>query len=125
VVEELPDWASSVDELTSFVVNAHGLACNIPKEGATGRSVHIGIIDSANRLQDFLTEGYTVRQGRNHSFLETDEDETYPHCSAVFSLASSFCPEATFSLYQAVTVVEGVVEGVECLLKPRSACIRQ
>lgn len=98
----LPKWADDIDELTDYVVNAHGLAANMPRQGATGRSVHVGIIDSAHSLPRSLTEGIDVRGGSDHSFLDTDDAETYPHCSQVFKLILPFCPDATFSLYQAV-----------------------
>lgn len=103
MTDVLPKWADDVDELTDYVVKAHGLAANIPREGATGRSVHVGIVDSAHSLPESLTEGIDVRGGADHSFLETDEAETHPHGSQVFALASTYAPDATFSLYQAVT----------------------
>lgn len=100
---ELPRWANDIDELFEYVHTAHGLAVNMPREGATGRSVHVGIIDSARRLPPSVARGFEVRGGDDHSFVETDEEETRPHCSQVFNLLAGYCPEATFSLYQAVT----------------------
>ncbi len=103
MTDELPNWANDIDDVVDYVHTANGLAVNMPKEGATGRSVHVGIIDSASRLPRSLTDGYDVRGGEDHSFIETDETETLSHCSEVFTLVSRYCPDATFSLYQAVT----------------------
>lgn len=99
----LPNWADDLGDVLDFVINAHGISTNIPREGATGTSVHIGIVDSAYRLSDHVTSGYTVRQSEERSFIDTDEEETTFHCSPVFNLLSSYCPGATFSLYQVVT----------------------
>lgn len=100
--EYLPKWADDLSAVNEYIIGAHGRAANIPREGAGGRSVHIGIIDSACQLPDQLTNGYEVRQGPTHSFIDSQEDETTRHCTPVFDLMSSFCPQATFSIYQAV-----------------------
>ena len=103
MTDDLPSWASDIEDVSQYVITAHGLATNMPREGATGRSVHIGIIDSAYRLPGPVTEGRDVRGGPDHSFLEADQEETRMHGRQVFDLISPYCPDATFSLYQAVT----------------------
>ena len=63
-------------EFVTFVKQAHGHAANIPQAGATGRSVHIGIFDSASRLPETLTQYIDVRQGPEYTFLDSDLDES-------------------------------------------------
>lgn len=100
--ERLPNWATDFGSFYDFVVEAHGRAANVPKSAATGSSVHIGIIDSASELPTELMASFDVRQGPEHSFIDSSKAETTRHCTPVFTLASTFCPDATFSLYQAV-----------------------
>lgn len=100
--ERLPNWATDFGPLYEYVIEAHGRAANIPKAGEAGSSVHIGIIDSAAELPAHLTENLDVREGAEHSFIDSSKAETTYHCTPVFTLASRYCPGATFSLYQAV-----------------------
>lgn len=98
----LPNWADSVEDVVDQVIISHGETVNIPREGAAGDSIHIGIIDSAWALPPELSGGFDVRDDPGNAFIDPDEEVTAPHCESVFDLASTFCPRATFSLYQAV-----------------------
>lgn len=98
----LPKWAEGIEDVVDQVIRSHGETVNIPRQGAAGTGVHVGIVDSACELPPDMTESYRVRQGPDHSFVETDESMTTDHCGSVFDWLSTFCPKATFSLYQAV-----------------------
>ena len=55
------------------------------------------------RLPDHIAEQYDVRHGDSHSFIGSKESETSVHGRTVFELISAYCPDATISIYQAVT----------------------
>jgi hypothetical protein len=98
----IPDWISDEDELLDVILKATGRSLNMPDLGSGGHGITVGIIDSAYELPDKTTEGYTVHQTPQNSFLDTNEGMTTPHGEAVFNVLSSYAPRATFRLYQAV-----------------------
>lgn len=97
-----PKWADSVGDLEKFIILAHGRSANIPQEGAAGNGIHIGIVDSACRLPNSLTNGYNVNQNQLYSFIDNNVDESVGHCRHVFNRMSAFAPNAEYTLYQAV-----------------------
>ena len=99
---KIPRWADTPNDVREYIREAHARCTNISKTPGTGDRIHIGIIDSACRLPEHLSSGYTVNQGSEYSFLPTSEDDTNRHGTAVFRRLSSFAPDAEFSLYQVV-----------------------
>lgn len=85
-----------------MIVQAHGIASNMPSAGAAGDGIHVGIIDSAWELPDQFTQGYRVHERASNSFLPTAAKETNSHAGDVFGRASSYAPSAEFTLYQAM-----------------------
>ena len=75
----------------------------MPRGGSAGENTHIGIIDSACELPDVQTQGFDVRGGDDHSFINSNKSDTTDHGSRVFHRLSFYCQDATFSLYQAIT----------------------
>lgn len=98
----IPSWAGDLADVRDQVVRSHGQTVNIPREGAAGKGIHVGVIDSAYKLPSELTEGYAIRQDPENSFIDASDAMTTRHCENVFDWVSTFCPEATFTLYQAV-----------------------
>ena len=113
----LPNWATDIADVRRFVIEAHGDAVNIPTQGATGSTVHIGIIDSASEVPAETAGETTLRQGPGHSFIDSTKPDTTNHGTEVFVIASAYCPAATYSLYQAVRAdrkipIEAFADGI-------------
>lgn len=98
----IPNWADDIHNLDSAVIRAQGQTTNIPRAGSAGDSVHIGIVDSAWKLSSTITDGYDVIENDDNAFVDSSRKKTVTHAREVFHRISSYCPDATFSLYQAV-----------------------
>lgn len=96
----IPRWAEDVEDLQSYIATAQCRALNIPSTAGTGEGIHIGIIDSAHALPDYLTDEYNVNQGKENSFVESEDYN--PHCHHVFNQLSAIAPNSEYSLYQAI-----------------------
>lgn len=99
----IPNWADDIQELDAAVIHAQGQTANLPQAGSAGESVHIGIIDSAWKLPSEITDGYDVIEKKENAFIDTTKQETAIHAREVFHRIASYCPDATITLYQAVT----------------------
>lgn len=97
----IPNWAEDIHDLDSTVVRAQGRTTNIPEAGSTGEGVHVGIVDSTWQLSPTVTEGYDVIEDESNSFAGKTRNGATTHAREVFHRISSYCPDATFSLYQA------------------------
>ncbi|WP_084510009.1 S8 family serine peptidase [Haloplanus natans] len=100
--ERGPLWSTSVKQTRDYIIRAHGLSTNVPRTGERADGIHIGVVDSAWQLPSEYTDGYTVHERRENSFLNTSEEETSQHCRAVFDRLCAYAPDAEFSLYQAM-----------------------
>lgn len=98
----IPNWASDVGELNDFVARANGCQINIPRQASRGKSIHIGVIDSAYALPDEFTAGFDVRESADNAFVTVDTQDTTGHALKVFNRISTYSADATFTLYQAV-----------------------
>jgi len=85
-----------------YIREAHARETNLHPIDGVGEDVHIGIIDSASSVPDYVAAGTDVNQGPENAFIATELADTQRHGTAVFRRASAFAPEAEYSLYQAV-----------------------
>lgn len=73
---------------------------NASSVGQGGKGVHVGILDSAEKLPG--TDGFSTPIKHEREFIESEKDLTTPHATRVYDLIQQYAPHATISLYQVI-----------------------